>query len=312
MSVSPPRPTVSCYRDSMVRRWMRFSWIAIIVIAGIAAVGCGDVNAALERLSEARQASADLLVQFTKAADAANRAVMADTDQTSVTFAGEARQAKQAVQRDIDALGPMLQNLNYSDETRLLQEFVKRFGEYDALDKRILDLAVENTNLKAQRLSFGPGQDAADAFKDALDPFPNSVSARDTWRVRAVVASAVAAVREIQVLQAPHIAEADDAVMARLEKRMAGADAAARSALATLATTVPKASRGQLAVATTALDKFLGVNAQILALSHRNTNVRSLALSLSQKPALISACENPLHGLNDALAKRGYKVARWK
>ena len=49
-----------------------------------------------------------------------------------------------------------------------------------------------------------------------------------------------------------------------------------------------------------------------LALSHRNTNVRSLALSLSQKPALTAACADRLHALNDALGKRGYKVARWK
>ena len=53
--------------------------MAIIAIAAIAAVDCG-VNSALERLSQARHLSAELLVQFTKAADAANKAVMADTD----------------------------------------------------------------------------------------------------------------------------------------------------------------------------------------------------------------------------------------
>jgi hypothetical protein len=305
-------PAISCYRLLMGHGRWRASGIAIVATGVMAAAGCGDVNAALAQLVQAQQVSSDLLVQFTKAADAANRAVMADTDEASVTFAHEADQAKQALHKDIDTLGPILHALSYSEETGILQEFVKRFADYDTLDKRILDLAVENTNLKAQQLSFGPAQDAADAFRDELDPFPNSVSARDTWRVRAVVTAAVAAVREIQVLQAPHIAAADDAVMARLEKRMAGAEATARSGLATLATMVPKASRTQLAAATAALDKFMGLNAQILALSHRNTNVRSLALSLSQKPALAAACEDRLHALNDALNKRGYKVARWK
>jgi hypothetical protein len=56
------------------------------MLAG-AATGCGDVNAALEKVSEARQLASDLLVQFTKASDAANRAVMADTDEASVAFA---------------------------------------------------------------------------------------------------------------------------------------------------------------------------------------------------------------------------------
>ena len=56
-------------------------------------IGC-DVNSALERVSEAQHLSADLLIQFTKAADAANRAVMADTDEASVEFALKPNEAK--------------------------------------------------------------------------------------------------------------------------------------------------------------------------------------------------------------------------
>lgn len=286
--------------------------VAILGIAVGAATGCGDVNAAFERLSEARQLSADLLVQFTKAADAANRAVMADTDEASVAYAGEADQAKQAVQKDLDTLGPMLQGLKFANENRLLQEFGARFKEYGDLDRRILDLAVENTNLKAQRLSFGPAQEAADAFRDSLEAVAAAAPAKDTWRAKALVATAVATVREIQVLQAPHIAEADDAVMARMETRMATSEAAARGALTALATIVPPASQPQLVKATAALDRFASLNAQIIALSRRNTNVRSFALSLNQKPALTAACEDRLHSLQDALAKRAYTVARWK
>src|SRR6202030_158015 len=97
------------------------------------------------------------------------------------------------------------QDSNYSDEIRLLNEFVGRFAKYRELDRRILDLAVENTNLKAQRLSFGPGQEAANSFRDSLEAVVPSLPARDKWRVEALVARAVATVREIQVLQAPHI-----------------------------------------------------------------------------------------------------------
>lgn len=45
--------------------------LAGVVAAAMTVSGC-DVNSALERLSEARQLSADMLVQFTKAADGAN------------------------------------------------------------------------------------------------------------------------------------------------------------------------------------------------------------------------------------------------
>lgn len=284
--------------------------VAIVAISLAAAAGCGDVNAALEQLSEARAVAADLHVQFTRAAGAADRAVMADTDEQSVAFARESEQATAAVQKDADALGPILQGLGYSEESGLLQQFVSRFAAYRTLDRRLLDLAVENTNLKAQRLSFGPAAEAADAFRDAVEALAPVVPAAGTWRVKALAATALASVREIQVLQAPHIADPDDAVMVRLEKRMAAAEAAARSALGTAATLVPSASRSRLAAATAALDRFMGVNTQILALSHRNTNVLSLAMSLNQKPALTTACEDRLRAIEDALAKRGFRGNR--
>ena len=284
------------------------AWIALITVT--ASVGCVNVNAVLEQLSEARRLAAELHVQFTKTADAANRAVMADTDDTSVAFAGEAEQATQAVQRDTDALAPILKGLGYANEGRLLDQFVSRFAEYRALDRRILDLAVENTNLKAQRLSFGPAQEAANAFRDALDAVAQSASATDRWHVEALVARAETTVREIQVLQAPHIADADEAVMTRMETRMATSEAAARKALDALGPLVPPASRPRLAAATAALDRFMSLNAQIIALSRRNTNVRSLALSLDQKRTLTTACEESLRALRDALAKHGYTGTR--
>jgi hypothetical protein len=284
-------------------------WLAITALSVVAATGC-DVNAALKQLSEARGLVANILVQFTKSADAANRAVMADTDEASVAFAREAEQTEQAVQTEIDRLGPLLKGLGYENETDLLDTFVSRFAEYRALDRRILDLAVENTNLKAQRLSFGPAQEAADAFSDSLKAVVPSASAKDAWKVQALVATAVETVREIQVLQAPHIADADEAVMTRMEKRMATSESAARSALATLAPLVQPAARPRFTEATAALDRFMSVNAEIIALSRRNTNVRSLALSLDQKRKLTSACEDSLRALQSALDKRGFTGRR--
>ena len=98
-------------------------WITIALLG--AATGCVNVNSVLERRFEARQLPADLLVQFTKGADASNRAVMADTDERSLVFAREAEQATQAVQKTIDTLGPTLRELGYPDESRLLEAFVE-------------------------------------------------------------------------------------------------------------------------------------------------------------------------------------------
>ena len=268
-----------------------------------------DVNVTLERVSDARNLTSDLLVQFTKAADAANRSVMADTDDTSVAFAKEAGLAADAVQKDVDALKPLLQTLGFSEEQRLLGEFAGRYTEYRELDRRILDLAVENTNLKAQRLAFGPAQDAANAFRDALKA-ATAAAGKDAWHVEALAATAVLTVREIQVLQAPHIADADEAVMTRMEKQMATSETDARRSLDQLRALLPPSSVGHLRAATAALDKFMDLNLQIITLSRRNTNVRSLALSLDEKRKITTSCEETLHALQAALAKRGFTGIR--
>jgi hypothetical protein len=310
-SVRLQSPVARPARSHLLLRIQAATGCVLAAITIGAASGCISApETALQRLVESRRLAADLLVQFTKAADASNRAVMADTDEASVAFAREAEQATQAVRKGADALGPILSGLGYSNEAQLLQEFNTRFAEYLVLDRNILQLAVENTNLKAQRLSFGPAQEAADAFRDSFTAIAPLDPAKDIWRMKALAATAIAAVREIQVLQAPHIAEADEAAMNRMEKQMATAEASARSALATLGAMTQPASRPHLAAATAALDRFMGLNAQIIGLSRRNTNVRSLALTLGQKRTLTAACEDRLQARQDALAKREFTATR--
>jgi hypothetical protein len=295
---------------NMSGRTARMSIMAGAVLAAVAAIGCGDVNAALEQLANARHVAAGLLVQFTKAADASNRAVMADTDEVSIAAAHEARDARQAVHREMDALGPMLTERRYTDEAQLLQRFGAQFRDYETLDDRVLDLTVENTNLTAQRLSFGAAQAAADEFCEVVDDAAGSTTGAELWHARALAAMAIANVREIQALQAPHIAEPTDSVMAQLENRMSRAEANVRTSLASLTSIAPPSGRAKLVRASAAFDKFLTTHAEILALSHRNTHVRSLALSLSEKPRIVRSCDELLHQLIESLDKRGFKPAR--
>jgi hypothetical protein len=98
--------------------------------------------------------------------------------------------------------------------------------------------------------------------------------------------------------------------MTRLEERMVAAEATARSSLKVLSGLVLPASRPQLAAATAAFDQFMGFNTQIIGLSRRNSNVRSLALSLGEKRTLTAACEDSLRALQDALGKRGFTATR--
>jgi hypothetical protein len=285
------------------------SCLAIVAAAGVAACGDGS-KLVLNQQAEAHRLAAHLHVQFSRAADASNRAVMADTDEASSAAASEAEQATKAVEQDTDALGRILDELGDRDEARELDAFKARFTQYRALDADILPLAVENTNIKAQRLSFGPAQEAVDAFRKAVEAAGRLAAPKNSALVGALVAKATASVLEVQVIQARHIAESDEAAMTRMESTMKASEAAARKALETLTGALPPAAHPQLADAASALDRLTTTNAEIVALSRRNSNVRSLALSLGKKRTVTAECDESLQALEDALARHHFAATR--
>ena len=291
----------------------RLDFVRLLLGTAIATMiqsGCSTPPLILTQLMDARRLASALHVEFTKAVEAANRAVMADTDDASAGAAEEARRARQAVERDVEALQPILQSLRYQEDLRRLEAFKGCFEEYRRLDDEILPLALENTNLKAQRLSFGQAREAADAFRAAVDAAPRSTPAKDSSRARELAATAQNAVLEILSLQAPHIAEPRDDVMTRFEEQMKTSAAHARKALAGLQAVTSPAGASHVAAATAALDRFLSIHDQIVVLSRRNTNVRSLALSLGRKRAVTAQCADQLRALEEALASHEFTATR--
>ena len=168
-------------------------------------------NARLPEPGRARRARgspplvADLRVQFTKAADGSNRAVMVGTDEASDQAAREARAATAAAERTAAALRSRLESLGYSDDLAVLDTFTRRFATYKQLDAEILTLAVQNTNLKAQGLLFeDPARGASDDFRRAMDAAAAAASPATSASARSAAARASIAVLEIQVVLSRH------------------------------------------------------------------------------------------------------------
>lgn len=266
--------------------------VSVILLSLSTVAACAPRAAVLADLVDARRLAADLHVAFTKAVEASNRAVMADTDETSMTGANQARQLRRHARADLEALRPVLERLRYSADAQLLEAFAQRFDAYGKLDDDILPLAVENTNLKAQRLSFTDARHAAAAFRSVLASDASAASSR-----------AQIGVLEILADQAPHIAEADDAVMTRIEAEMRASEQRVRAALRDV-------DRSRQTKAIAAFDTFMAVNAQIVTLSRRNSNVRSLALAMGQKQIATAQCEAALQALDQALATHEFRATR--
>jgi hypothetical protein len=265
---------------------------------------------ALTQQVEARRLAADLHVEFTKAAEAANRAVMGETDEASAAAVREAQNATQAVERDLNELQPMLTSLRYSDELRFLETFKEQFAEYRRLDEEILPLAVENSNVKAQRLSFGPARQAADEFRRSLETAVKAAAAENPCCADALAAKAVTALLDIQVLYAPHIAEAEDAAMTQMEAQMAASEATVQKALDDLKRGLGARAGAHLPAATAAFDRFKTTHREIITLSRRNSEVRSLALSLGRKRMVTAIADDQLRALEESLAKHTFTGTR--
>src|SRR4029079_5248719 len=207
-----------------------------VVLSGLAltaagTAGCINPLTALPKLFEARRLASELHVSFTRAPYASNRAVMADTDEASIAAKDDATAARQAVDHDLVSLQPILTELDYADELRALAAFKTRYEEYRRLDDEILPLAIENSNLKAQRLSFGDAQEAAKAFRASLEAAVRLAAPAQANAAALLAHRAEIAVLEIQVLQAPHIAESDAAVMTRMEESMNTSAASAKATM---------------------------------------------------------------------------------
>ena len=91
---------------------------------------------------------------------------------------------------------------------------------------------------------------------------------------------------------------------------MAASEKEARAQLAQMRTLLPAASGPQLTAATAALDRFTKIHTEIITLSRRNSDVRSLALSLGRKRMITAQCDEQLTALQASLAKHAVGATR--
>lgn len=224
------------------------------------------------------------------AAQAEKQAVMAETDDESRRYAQEARSASDKVAALLDEL--KLLPLHAPQETEPVARFEASFAEYRKVDEEVLGLAVQNTNLKAFALSFGKAAAALGDMESALRPQLDGANDKAARQAQRALSEAL----RIKSLHAAHIMEKTDPRMDALEKEMATADNAVRSALAALG------KQGASALAL--YERFWMLNGEVVVLSRQNTNVRSFALSLERKTKVLAVCDEALRVIEATLRER--------
>lgn len=249
--------------------------------------------------------------ELLRSVEAEKNAVMADADEASLAFAHESRQAAQFMDRGRQELG-LLMEKDYSErETGLLREFDRCAANLQELDRVILDLAVKNTNIKAMKLSFGPGRAALRRFEEALaDLHHTKASSREDNRIEEGACKALVAALKIHDLHAPHIASPSDEEMDRFEAELAHDAGEIRTSLSQLKSLVPEEKQAALKEAESAYEELAKVTNEVLDLSRQNTNIKSFELSLGKKRKLTAQCDEILISLQEALRGKEFKATR--
>jgi len=248
--------------------------------------------------------AAQMSLNLALASEAEKSAVLAVTEQDSQNFAGQARAATAAVEREGKELGELLAGSGTSGEKDLFAQFSKAFADFKSINNDLLALAVKNTNVKAYSLAFGPAADAVKEIDNSLSRIAaKSAGSTEAKNITPLVFGAQAGVLRIQTMLAPHIAEENDKKMDELEAQMAREDAIVRKDLDNLAASQKLRGDPDLQIAAADYAKFSDIRKRILALSRENTNVRALSISLGQKRKVSLQCQDILSALKQAIQK---------
>jgi len=250
-------------------------------------------------------------INLLKSTDLKKSAVMAITDEESQAFAKQSRASADAVERDYHELKGLIDAAKIEKELKLLKEFSDNWNHLRVIDRELLSLAVENTNIKAANLSYTAAAQAIANFERLLFELMD-IPATDSERAQTAKLAYQAATAAFMIysLEAPHINEAQDQKMDELENLMGTNQKKVRDALRNLSLLTNQHSRIILNDASSAFSKFMEVHQEVLRLSRMNTNIKSLELSLGRKRKVAAQCEEILNSLQDTVQGRSFKATR--
>ncbi len=291
--------------------WLLMAVLVLVAALLFVGVRYRDVTVGMEIVPKVMARKAAVLsgirINMIKSVDAEKSAVMADTDEASVAFAEESARWADAVEKGLQELHQLIEAYPSEKEVGRLQEFQGCWTEFRAIDRAVLEIAVQNSNLKAAELSFGAARDAMAPLEEALTELMRSP---ESGPICGLASNALAAALKIHVLQAPHIASPRDQEMDGIEKRILENDAMARRSLHALQPLVSPERQPTLRRAELAYNEFAHVTEKVVKLSRQNTNIKSLELSLNRKRTITSQCDEILMSLQDAVQSRSFKATR--
>jgi hypothetical protein len=229
-----------------------------------------------------------------RSVEAEKIAVIASSDEESHEHANASRKAAADVEAERRDLRALLESDGRPSELAKLEVFEAAWTRLRAIDARLLELAVSNSNLKATRLLAGASATDVNELVDALTELEAATA--EPKALRELSAASVAALR-IQTLLQRHIASASDQEMSALEQQLRSLSTPVDQALADPRPKAPAGVQQGAARARAAWARFQHDVAEVLRLSRQNTNLASFDLSVHEKRVATVEALNSLAAL---------------
>jgi hypothetical protein len=246
-----------------------------------------------------------------KAVEAEKSAVLSESDPAALALAGQARALAQAVETDRQEMHRLLGLDARPDETKLLAEFDAAWAEFQKIDQELLQLATDNTNLRATSLSRSEATRQIKQFEAAIAVSIRAAEGQPQAASTNLLAGrAVSSALHILILHAPHIDAAADADMDAMEAEMGSRASQVAQDLGQLQGLVGPAGQDGLRQAQAAFDDFMRTTAEVTRLSRMNNSIKSMELSLGRKRKVVALCDDALAALQSVVQARSFKATR--
>ena len=264
-----------------------------------------------KNITEKKELLAQMRIHLLQSVEMEKNAVMALTDEESQEFAGQSLIASATVDQSLKTLRSRIDTGPLQEEKKLVEEFSTCWTEFRKLDQIILELAVQNTNLHAASLSREKGDAAMQRFERAIEVMIQLYAGTpNEGRVTRLLCHAMTAGLKMYNLHSPHIAEASDEKMDRIEAQMQAEENEVAKSLEALTGIIDEEHRDSALQAKTAFADFMAVTSEVIKLSRQNSNIKSLELSLGKKRKLTAQCDEILATFQETVQSRTFKATR--
>ncbi len=282
--------------------WASIGWALVLVLAFLYGSKFRSENIVGSNVKKA-DILAKMRINLLKAVELEKNAVMAISDKDSETFADQSFKAAEAVENDLHKLDSLTDGTD-----SLLAELRDCWKNFREIDKKLLELSVQNTNLKAAGLSYTKGAEIAGRFEHSIikltELYPEDV------KIAKLGSQAAISVFKIYGFQAPHINESGDEQMDKIEAIMKNEADIAKTSLKTLSYITDIGGRASFDEAEALFTEFMKINAEVVRLSRLNSNVKSLELSLGRKRKVAAQCDEILSMMQENISKKAFKSPR--